>query len=383
MYQNVSSLSPNKFKCIHFPLNFSEIRQQQQQQQQPYQKTETSSDDIEHSVELEGGTETSLAPLKTSTSLNRFNTFRLDNKLLDESKEHSVESLTPPPREEPQLHSQQNKFPLLNKILEKNKKKNSSSSSSSLKTAAATAGKKKNYETVDPLNLIAYSASTSSSNSSSPVSSPTCVHPPPTSIDYAQIEQTTHLVESPMSKAKVKVKPKSRTATVVISLRKSMRRNKKQQPPVKLPDDNVANIVAANANPGGDKKKASLNLLTSLVNPSQSFIDELELNVNIKKMKLLDSSSSEHVAGLIETSRKQTTLKAAAAAASLLLLGSENSLEPENSSTGQLSDTATNEISVVKRERRDSGVGGSLTREIEYAFVFVFFFFLWQRLTFG
>jgi len=133
-------------------------------------------------------------------------------------------------------------------------------------------------------------------------------------------------------------------------------------------------------------KPSSLNLLS---HPSHSFIDELELSENAKKLKLLDST--ENTVGLIESNGgsdtqnsktrqlisltsqlkrakmfSETNLNMQQQPHALQSLQQQQQKEMNVSSDGTTTDDVNSNTSVViKRERRDSGVGGSLTREIE------------------
>ena len=186
------------------------------------------------------------------------------------------------------------------------------------------------------------------------------LHKPTHNEEYDLIKNT-NLIDSPMSKSKLTARPKSRTATVVISLRKSMRRNKKSitKNHHKAPELEVNQLNL-------DEKKTSQQLiqlkpssLNFLSNPSQSFIDELELSESVKKLKMLNSS--ENKVGLIDSSRNKqlTSLTTQLKKAKIL---AENNLEQQQQQESVLTDSANE--SVAQRERRDSGVGGSLTREI-------------------
>ena len=111
-------------------------------------------------------------------------------------------------------------------------------------------------------------------------------------------------------------------------------------------------------------KPSSLNFLN---NPSQSFIDEHEINESIKMLK----NVAETKVGLIDSSKNKQLVNLTSQLKKAKLL-SENHLNQHNHHHNQMHNLNESRIlsesaneSVTKRERRDSGVGGSLTREIE------------------
>lgn len=365
-YQNLTSstnISPNKFVCLQFPSS-----EQNKQQQQTTMSDDT---ELENSGDIDFSADSSSSPhhqytqnsLKTSTSLNRFNTFRLDNKLFDETRE--LELTTNDTDEKP-----------LTILLNDSKKKKYFS-------------KKK---CVDSSNLVSCSSlsssetSTTSSKESTTKTTTTTTQQINHANDDFDLVAKTNLIDSPMSKSKIKVKPKtSRTATVVISLRKSMRRASKKSRKNNDDDNENENKIeiiskATNSNNSNNLLQIKPSSLSLLSHPSQSFIDEFELNENKKKLH----DSTENTVGSIESNFINNTINMSSKTRQLMHLTTQlkraNMFFENNLNTSQqqqqemnVSSDGTNEIVVNRRERRDSGVGGSLTREIELV-LFKYFF---------
>lgn len=145
-YQNLSSISPNKFVCIQFPLSYGE-RQHHFKETVLSDDTEQSADHQFSAVDSPSTPVKAVSSLKASTSLSRFNTFRLDDKLLDETKESSD-----------LLESEQEKSSLevSDTFFERKKK---------------SCARKKLYEKEEALDAASSSSLSSTTSSSSPTSS--------------------------------------------------------------------------------------------------------------------------------------------------------------------------------------------------------------------
>lgn len=353
--QHISSLSPNKFVCIQFPLN----------------NPDSTKSSLISQPSSTSSSSSSLSNPNATNNLSRFHSFRLNDKLASTSS-----------KETPSSNS--NNLSVEHKTKFANESMNNTSSVSSESSCA---------------------------------SSPTT--PPAITNELAKLSLQPQLNALESQLAKTKTKLKSKTATVVISLRKSMRRKDKKLPKTNEQTeprainsgeaDNLPKITFDSASSYYDNEEAELSSSKQQIQKSNTFAttdlsksgDLLGVQAsNVNNSSVLSSSSSASLYSLsppppLDSSRQQLikqnkllssihklpqsyeivqSKKLNAINSNECLVGY---LEPDLSAKKLNSSVSANNMllptneadlnnnsSAKRRERRDSGVGGSLTRDI-------------------